>query len=203
MKKILITMLSAGAMVASSFAQSQITFQNSAATAVLVNNGSTTTKMFGSVGTYDFGLYMGASGTSNITQMQLVDLVLSPNAPLSSSFNAGLFSASPTAVASPGNVANTINFAAGTQYSFMIAGWAAAGGSNYNAAVSAGVLNGLSVLGFITPTSAPSTPPNLFGVGAGQVGGFTLNPGAIVPEPATLAIGGLGAAALLMFRRRK
>jgi len=36
--------------------------------------------------------------------------------------------------------------------------------------------------------------------GAGNFAGLTLNP---VPEPTTIALGGLGAAALLLFRRRK
>lgn len=46
----------------------------------------------------------------------------------------------------------------------------------------------------------PSPTTATFGVGANQVGSFTLHP---VPEPSTIALGGLGVAALLLFRRRK
>jgi hypothetical protein len=45
-----------------------------------------------------------------------------------------------------------------------------------------------------------TSPSATFGSGAGQVDGFTLVP---TPEPSTIALGGLGAAALLLFRRRK
>lgn len=197
MKKTLITTLLAAATVASSFAQGEIGFnQNSAANAITING----VKMFGSAGTYDFGLYLGSAGTASIAQMQLVALATSPNVAASTTFNAGLFSYPGGTVTSPGNVANTIGFAAGTQYAFFVAGWAAAGGSNYSSAVGAGVASGLSALGFITPVSSPTPVPNVFGTAAGQIGGFNLTAG---PEPATIAIGGLGAAALLMFRRRR
>jgi len=43
--------------------------------------------------------------------------------------------------------------------------------------------------------------PNIFGSGAGQVGGFTM--GVSVPEPGTLALAALGGASLLLFRRKK
>jgi len=204
MKKILITTLLAAATAASSFAQGEIGFnQNSAANAIRVSQdgGSTSTKMFGSAGTYDFGLYLGSAGSSSIGQMQLVALATSPNVAASTTFNAGLFSYPGGTVTSPGNVANTIAFAAGTQYAFYVAGWASSGGSDYLTANAAGAISGLSALGFITPVSSPTPVPNVFGTAAGQVGGFTLV--GAVPEPATLAIGGLGAAALLMFRRRK
>ena len=51
-----------------------------------------------------------------------------------------------------------------------------------------------------TPTTGTTLPTATFGNGAGQISGWTLSP---VPEPTTLALGGLGAAALLLFRRRK
>jgi hypothetical protein len=163
MKKILITMLSAATMVATSFAQGEIGFFNSAASAITVGNSST--KMFGSAGTYDFGLYLGSAGTTAIAQMQLVDLVLSPNSP-SGLFNNGLFSANPTTVTSPGNVANTIAFAPGTQYAFYVAGWAAAGGSNYMT-IPGGTTAGLSALGFVVPASGTQPVPDVFGTAAG------------------------------------
>jgi len=186
--------VSTAAMAASSFAQGEILFQNAAASAILIDPP---TKMFGSAGTYDLGLYMGSAGTTSLFQMQLVDLVASPNAPASTSFNAGLFSGG--VVTSPGNVANTLDFQAGTQYAFYVAFWAASGGSNVFTAEASGAPTGISSLGYITPVSAPTAVPNVFGTNPGQVGGFVLE----IPEPSTLALGSLGAAALLLFRRRK
>jgi hypothetical protein len=198
MKKILITALSAAAMIAgvsSSFAQGQVTFNNAAATAITLTNVSAATgsKMFGSAGTYDIGLYMGSAGTTLIADMTLVDLALSPNAPTSTAFNAGAFAG--------GNI-TAAGFAAGTQYADIVAGWSASSGSTYAQALASGAgYIGVSGLGFITPEVSPATLPVVFGSGAGQIGGFALL--APSPEPATLALGGLGAAALLLFRRRK
>lgn len=45
--------------------------------------------------------------------------------------------------------------------------------------------------------------PNIFGNGAGQLSSLTLYQTVAVPEPATFALAGLGAAALMVFRRRK
>jgi hypothetical protein len=52
----------------------------------------------------------------------------------------------------------------------------------------------------ITPATGAGTPPAIFGNGAGLINSFVLQP---VPEPSTIALGGLGAASLLLFRRRK
>ena len=41
---------------------------------------------------------------------------------------------------------------------------------------------------------------NLFGAGEGQIGSITIE---VVPEPTSFALAGLGAAALMIFRRRK
>jgi len=61
---------------------------------------------------------------------------------------------------------------------------------------------GFSSIGNISPAVAGSgaPAPALFGTGAGQISSFVLTP---VPEPSTIILGGLGAAALLAFRRRK
>jgi len=45
-----------------------------------------------------------------------------------------------------------------------------------------------------------TSPSATFGTSAGEVDGFEMLP---TPEPSTIALGGLGAAALLLFRRRK
>jgi len=60
---------------------------------------------------------------------------------------------------------------------------------------------GKSALGTgYTPATALGIAGATFGTGPGQVGGFSV---AQAPEPSTLALGGIGAAALLLFRRRK
>ena len=121
--------------------------------------------MFGSAGTFDFGLYMGSAGSAALSQMQLVDIAVSPNAATPTTFDAGLFSAVPTEVTSPGNVANTLNFQANTQYAFLIAGWTAADGSTYQQAETSddpSVYLGISSLGFIIPVAPPAPPPNVF-----------------------------------------
>jgi hypothetical protein len=53
----------------------------------------------------------------------------------------------------------------------------------------------------ITPATGSQTVPAIFGTGL--ITSFNLTPLVTSPEPSTIALGGLGAAALLMFRRRK
>jgi hypothetical protein len=52
----------------------------------------------------------------------------------------------------------------------------------------------------ITPATGTAQTPAIFGTSPGLINSFLLVP---TPEPSTIALGGLGAAALLMFRRRK
>jgi len=65
-----------------------------------------------------------------------------------------------------------------------------------------GLYTGHSSLGTAYTLTTGATPANsTFGIGAGLVPGFSLL--APVPEPGTILLGGLGAAGLLLFRRRK
>jgi hypothetical protein len=91
------------------------------------------------------------------------------------------------------------------QVAFMYAAWSISTGAlTYDAAKLAptgyigesAVGQNYTLGGFGSP---PSLPGATFGAGAGQISGFTLTP---VPEPSTLALGLLGAAALLMRRRK-
>jgi hypothetical protein len=61
-----------------------------------------------------------------------------------------------------------------------------------------GALGWLQALG--DPTTTPAGLPAPLTIGANGFGGLVLEP---VPEPTTIAVCGLGAAALLFFRRRK
>lgn len=81
-------------------------------------------------------------------------------------------------------------------------GWIGGAGSTFDAAFGAGLPVGMSgKYGPIDPEAPGSTTPSPSTVGAGFTG-LTLTATA-VPEPSTFALAGLGAAALLIFRRRK
>lgn len=103
---------------------------------------------------------------------------------------------------------------------FEVVGWSAnltAGGPNLNSIMNqnaSGLWNangyfGISLVGFgvaggVDPGTGQTIPAlTLFGVGLNQVGGFNLDAVSPIPEPATFALAGLGAAAMLIFRRRK
>lgn len=97
----------------------------------------------------------------------------------------------------------------GTDQSFYLAGWSSDCGTTWNPAwltvppttgsyfgrssFAQGVAGGSSG-GVIIPSL------NIFGASPSLTQGFTLQP---IPEPTTMALAGLGAAALLIFRRRK
>jgi hypothetical protein len=85
----------------------------------------------------------------------------------------------------------TTPFAGGTQVFVEMRAWEAAGGNSYEAAIAAGKLFGKSSPVQLTVAVAPNTPPDMVG----------LTSFALVPEPSTMALGLLGAAALLLRRR--
>jgi len=106
------------------------------------------------------------------------------------------------------------NFTGGADVQLEVVGWTGTY-TSWSAAVAAGSgligysgesFNGsaLGALSWDQPTgnlsATPPGTPSPLTVGASGFSGLVLEP---VPEPATIALGGLGAAALLFFRRRK
>jgi len=196
MKKLLITAISGIALIGatvSSFGQGTITWNNTGSTAtsgtpaIFGNGPSAGGLVTGPTGTYEYGLYVGPAGSTLISQMTLVSTYLNSSSALAKG------------VISGGPVTLPAGFPNGTAIADIVAGWTAADGGDYLTAYNhnPGDFQGLSAVGFVTPNS-----PNgqVFGHGAGQITGITLTS---APEPATIALGGLGAAALLLFRRKK
>lgn len=81
----------------------------------------------------------------------------------------------------------------GTPLFVQLKAWAAAGGTSYEAAYAAGKLAGFSNIVPVTAAEAPNLPQPMVGLTS-----FAL---AAIPEPSILALGMLGAAALLLRRR--
>lgn len=104
------------------------------------------------------------------------------------------------------------NWAAGATMNVELVGWSASLGTSWSEIASQLAANSWNALGYYGISSigqvtsggvgAPASPAaSLFG--PTQISSFNLNGVAPVPEPATMALGALGGAALLLFRRRK
>jgi len=92
--------------------------------------------------------------------------------------------------------------AAGANADYVLFGWTGAA-ATYDAGLAGGAMTGVSSK-FTTGTGGVGQPPTPAISLAGSFGGMTLTGGTpVVPEPSTFALAGLGAAALLIFRRRK
>lgn len=203
MKKLILTTICAAAAV-SGFAQGTMGFQNGNTSPIYVGTSiatsyttsqKATSATLSSGGVIDVGLFWGTSAGSVTTLGAVTTL-------------------STTAGIALGGVTTAI---AGTQPGdadfFSVIAWDSSYGSGYAgqaAAAAAGGLWGASlqtqygvapVLQFaLAPTLGPGTV--MFG-GTSTTGVFHLFALTSSPEPTTLALGGLGAAALLLFRRRK
>jgi len=170
------------------FAQGQINFANTSTTLITTTSGGTTASISGA-GNYTIGFYAGPAGSAE-SALTLAGTAL--NGALAGRFSGG----NPYPLPSP-------TYPAGTTIAFQVRAWSTAAGSSYEAALAsgnAGNFAGKSAVGSVSPTAPPATVPGIFGVGAGQVGGFTLTP---VPEPSSIALGLLGLGAVALFRRRK
>ncbi|MDB6066770.1 MAG: hypothetical protein JWR26_2978 [Pedosphaera sp.] len=208
MNKFLATTLSLTVLIttaASSYGQGRVQFQNNTALSPVVYSYGLYAgqRIFGPAGTYEFGLYVGAPGATTLSQMILIDTAQNLASTSSTDPFAGLISGG--TVIGQGNVGAAHGFAGlvnGTTYSTMVAVWTKADGSDFFTAASSsdpfGYL-GLSGLGYFTATQSPTPVAQLFGSGPGQLGTIP----EFIPEPTTMTLGALGAAALFLARRRK
>jgi len=137
------------------------------------------------------GLFIATTPVTSILQMTMVGLTT--NSPSTLPLFVGTFNGnSPFPV--PGHPAAEV-------VSFAFAAWSITTGAlTYQAALTAptGYI-GTSAIGQNYALGGAAPPAITFGTGPGQIQGFTLNP---VPEPSTIALGLLGAAALFLRRRK-
>lgn len=157
--------------------------------------------------TYNFGLFYGIGGSSSLT-------LLTSQLGVNSTANGGVIASSIDGVSAlgvvgiPGTVANQ------SDVWLQVKGWSASFGTDWSAAQTAAlttpgayfgqtaIVNALPLGAAVTGPGtaiwqlASQTSPNKF------AGGFTMFT-AVIPEPGTMALTGLGVAAMLIFRRRK
>lgn len=172
------------------FGQGFVNFANTPATQIVTNdtNFGTSGPMEG-INAYRIGLYAGSSG-SPASSLTLVGLATNSPGP----FGRGRFNGGTPFMLPDG-------YPAGTPIAFQVRAWDFNAGSTWESALvgadafnNGGFIRGFSTLGFVTPAPLGGIVPDLFGTGAGQVGGFTL---AIpIPEPSTWALATLALFAL-------
>ena len=190
MKKLLTTGLMVGLAV-SAFAQGQINLDNNANTSTSPTATSNGLFFFDADGPGGPGAPILANtdfnvsfyGGSDAASLVLLRTFVGGTAAGGNAFGAGTFT-------DPQGAAATIVGATTTAF-FRIDAWT----GSANDYASANALRGTSGV-FSNPIAGPpNTPPDFTSMPA-----VVLNP---VPEPSTFALAGLGAAALVIFRRRK
>lgn len=197
MKKLLTLAALVGTAVMS-FGQGQISWNNTSGTLISLN-GAALAPSTSAATTYNFGLFIAPAGTAAPTGLNDANWLF-----------VGAYAVNSTAAAGAGRLTNpgtaTIaGYGIGTTVAFIIRGWqSTTGGADYAAAIPGLTAIGTSALGSALLGGGAIPLPSAFGTsGGGAVGGFNMVGGAVVPEPSSMVLAGLGAASLLLFRRRK
>lgn len=191
MKKTLVLGMALLASTALSYAQGTLNFANGAAgvNAPVWAYGSTSSAAIAG-NAYAVDLYFGPAGITDPLSPQLTSAGLLVN--FGTGASAGFFF---------GGTRTITGFAPGTSISVQVRVWDMTAGNSYAAALSSGAFsNPAGHYGYSEPIQVAlgggTIPnPNLVGLQS-----FSLQ---LVPEPSTFALAGLGAASLLLFRRRK
>lgn len=187
MKKLLLTISLVALTATLSFAQGTVTFQNGTLNrATLVTPGVSTVQVPTTAGLINYGLFWGTTAGS---------LSLVPTLGVNSTASAGIIVA-PNPYPIPGT-------AGGDSVFLQVKGWSASFGNDWQAAKAQGQWYGETrvVQTTLAPTAGPGTVlwQSASGTANDRFFPLVLNP---VPEPTSFALAGLGAAALLIFRRR-
>jgi hypothetical protein len=219
MKKLLTIAALVGA-TSLSFGQGYVAFNNSSSTRFSTNSAvgqAFVTATAKPIGSYYFALFAAPSTQNTISTA--VDptlngwtfVALAQNTAQAGRLDGNNFDTTGGVF----NAVQTPGFAGGTTADFAVAGWSSSIGTTW-AAAQAWWSNG-SHDGSASVSGSFGIAPNVgndviianaggpyngfFGTGAGQIAGFGLT--YYVPEPSTFALAGAGAAAMLIFRRRK
>jgi hypothetical protein len=207
MKKLLTLAALLGA-TSLSFGQGQVTFANSSSTLVTLSSNSVSlgSALASSTGNRYYYTLLFTADTSVTSLSGVAD----PRWTWS-----GDFAANSAAGRLSGGTAVFAGTTQGGLYNIVCIGWDAAGGAaptqqaleTYLATGAAGTGSGWfgvsQVAQDVQIGGGGFSTPGIFGTGtSAAIPGFALNY-FVVPEPASMAIAGLGAAALLIFRRRK
>lgn len=202
MKKLAVT-LCLSAIATGAFAQGFINFFNNSSTLVTTgirNDPASYQTMSGTPGSYYFQVLTAPTGTTDPTAFTPVGATfLGTNQAVAGRFNGGA------------NI-QIQGWAGGTTLAFEVIGWSASLGANVPSswkswitnpnAIPVGSYFGASAMG--SGAAGPGSPApalNIFGASPSINSGFLLLTN--IPEPSTFALAGLGAAAMLIFRRRK
>jgi hypothetical protein len=203
MKKLVLTAICVTAISLGALAQGTFNFGNSAATLItLTSNGvSYGSTPASSAMQFRYQLFIAPAGTANAGSFTATS-TFATNLPAVGRLNGG------NGLTVPGTPA-------GGTGAVLLRGWSSNLGADYASALAAwnsgagGWLGESSIAGqFLwggdpgTGVAVPASP--LFGGGNGIQTGFAMIwQGGVVPEPSSMALAGLGAASLLLFRRRK
>ena len=229
MKKLAVT-LCLSAIAVGAFAQGTVNFVNTSATLFRLNSTATGGGIVNTPPTAQ-GFYFGLFTASSTITSATINDILTPTWTFTGLYGTNTAATAGGRMSGGNGAATLTGWQPGVTNSFVVVGWsanlghdwtlirdqAASGGVNFSGgayygtgwATTVNAFLGLTAVGFAQagggPTGIPA--PNLFGpisTQANPVQGLTdLYPVLNIPEPSTFALAGLGAAALVIFRRRK